>query len=262
MSIHQSIERQEREFKDLLQKVMQAPLSPITDSVMELKERMDLLEQHISEMREEELSALSLGAEDTRKQIRSLKTLTEETPREVHDVLMPLLERLEAQLEQEAQQHVRQLAMDLAGRLMHTEQEVTIHVAGLKDTIAASQGAIESFLKQGFKCLENSQQTALARLLTGYESLRGEVCSRLAEQSAAGHAGMSQLTQSIALLQALLSAQQQELERLEQQLTAYSERQGEQIQNALLPLRKWGIVSVCVAVASLVGIVVMAAGIF
>lgn len=293
MSIHHSIERQEREFKDLLQKVMQAPLSPLTDSVLGLKERMDQLEYQISEMREVELSALNLGAEDTRKQIRSLKSLTEETPREVFEVLQPLLEQLQVQLEQKAQQRIRQLAKDLADQLAHTEQQAGIHVADLKDAIAASQGTIESSQKQSFKYLENLQQTALARLHTECESLRGEVGSQLAAQSAEGqravahmqellslhgqelsqqsasgfrqigdeaHARMSQLTQSLAHLQTLLSAQQQELERLQQQQAAYSDRLGEQMQNALLSLRKWVAVSACMAAASFLGVATLAAG--
>lgn len=274
MSIHQSIERQEREFKELLQKVMQAPLSPLTDSVRELKERMGLLEQQVSEMHETELSALNLGAEDTRKQIRSLKGITEETPREVYDVLQPVLEQLQVQL-------------------THSEQQAAIQVADLKDAIAASQGAIESSQKQGFKNLENLQETALARLHSEYENLRGEVGSQLADQSAKGqravvrvqellslhsqelsqqsasgfrqlgdetHARMSQLIQSMAHLQTVLSAQQQELERQQQQQAAYSERLGEQIQSALLPLRKWIMASVCVAAASLAAVVAIAAG--
>ena len=293
MSIHQSIERQEREFKELLQKVMQAPLSPLTDSLLELKERMDLLEQEVSEMHEIELGVLNQGTVDTRKQIQSLKSITEETPREVYDVLQPLLEQLQVQLEQRAQQRILQLATDLAGQLTHTEQKAAIHVTDLKDVITASQGAIESSQNQGFKYLENLQQTALARLHTECESLRGEVGSQLAEQSAEGqravvrvqellslhgqelsqqsasgfrqlgneaHAHMSQLTQSMAHLQTLLSAQQLELESLKQQQAAYSERLGEQMQNALLPLRKWVIVSVCVAAASLVGVVALTAG--
>lgn len=283
MSVPQSIERQEREFKDLLQKVMQAPLSPLTDSVLELKERMDQLEQQVSEMREIELSALNLGAEDTRKQIRSLKSITEETPREVYDVLQPLLEQLQVQLEQRAQQRIRQLATDLAGQLTHTEQKAAIHVTNLKDAIAASQGTIESSQKQGFNYLENLHQTVLARLHMECESLRGEVGSQLAEQSAEGqravvrvqellslhsqqlgqqsasgfrqlseeaHARMSQLTQSMAHLQTLLSAQQQQLECLQQQQVSYSERLKEQMQQALLPLKKWVIASVCMAAAS------------
>jgi len=292
MSVHQSIERQEREFKDLLQKVMQAPLSPLTDSVLELKERMDQLEQQVSEMREIELSALNLGAEDTRKQIRSLKSITEETPREVYDVLQPLLEQLQVQQEQRAQQRIRQLATDLAGQLTHTEQKAAIHVTDLKDAIAASQGTIESSQKQGFNYLENLHQTVLDRLHMECESLRGEVGSQLAEQSAEGqravvrvqellslhsqelsrlsasgfrqhseeaHARMSQFTQSMAHLQTLLSAQQQQLECLQQQQVSYSERLKEQMQQALLPLKKWVIASVCIAAASFV--VALAAGI-
>ena len=293
MSIHQSIERQEREFKELLQKVMQAPLSPLTDSVLELKERMDLLEQEVSEMHEIELGVLNQGAGDTRKQIQSLKSITEETPREVCDVLQPLLEQMQMQLEQRSQQHIQQLATDLAGQLAHTEQQAAIHAANLKDAITASQGNIESSQNQGFKNLENLQQTALARLHTECENLCGEVSSQLADQSAEGqravvrvqeqlslhsqelsqqsasgfrqlgdesHARMSQLTQSMALLQNLLCEQQQELERLQKQQAAYSERLGEQMQSALLPLRKWIMASVCVAAASLAAVVAIAAG--
>lgn len=292
MNVNQSIERQEREFKDLLQKVMQAPLSPLTDSVLELKERMEQLEHQVSEMREIELSALNLGAEDTRKQIRSLKSITEETPREVYDVLQPLLEQLQVQLEQKAQQRIRQLATDMAGHLTHTEQQAAIHVADLKDAITASQGAIETSQKQGFKYLENFQQTALARLHSECESLRSEVGSQLAEQLADGqrtvvrvqellslhnqelsqqsasgfrqlgdeaHARMSQLAQAMTHLQTLLSAQQQQLECLQQQQVSYSERLKEQMQQALLPLKKWVIASVCMAAAS--SVVALAAGI-
>lgn len=292
MSVQQSIKRQEREFKDLLQKVMQAPLSPITDLVMELKERMDQLEQQVSEMREIELSALSLGAEDTRKQIRSLKTITEETPREVQDVLRQLLEQLQAQLEQGGQQRVRQLATDLAGQLMHREQQAAIHAAELKEAIAASQGAIELSQKQGIKYLEDIQKTNIPRLHAECESLRSEVGSQLAEHSAErqralmrvqellslhsqelsqqstsgfrqlgdeAHARMSQLAQSMAHLQALLSAQQHELERLQQQQTSSSECLEKHIQKMFLPLRNWAIASVCVATASLVGVVALAA---
>jgi hypothetical protein len=292
MSIHQSIERQEREFKELLQKVMQAPLSPLTDSLLELKERMDLLEQEVSEMHEIELGVLNQGAVDTRKQIQSLKSITEETPREVCDVLQPLLEQMQMQLEQRSQQHIHRLTMDLAGQLAHTEQQAAIHAANLKDAITASQGNIESSQNQGFKNLENLQQTVLIQLHTEYESLRGEFGSQLAEQSAEGQravarvqellslhsqelsqqsasgfrqlgndtgARMSQLTQSMDHLQTLLSAQQQELNRLQQQ-AAYSERLGEQMQKTLMPLRKWLIVSVCVAAPSLAGVVFLVVG--
>lgn len=293
MSVHQSIERQEREFKDLLQKVMQAPLSPLSKSMQELNERMDQLEQLVTEIREIELSVLSLGTEDTHKQIRSLKSISEETPREVHRELQPLFEQLQAQLEQGVQQGIRQLATDLAGQLTHTEQQAANHVARLKDAIATSQGAIESSQKQGFEFLENLQQTTRAQLHTECESLRGEVGSQFAEQSADGQravvrvqellslhsqelrqqsssglrqlgdeadARMSQLTQYMEQLQTVLSAQQQQLEHLQQEQAASSERLGEQLQYALLPLRKWVIVSVCVAATSLASVLALVAG--
>lgn len=288
MSEHQSIERQEREFKDLLQKVMQAPLSPLSDSVQELKERMDQMEQLVSEMREIELSALSLGAEDTRKLIRSLRSVTEETPQEVLGRLQPLLKQQQVQLEQ----GIRQLAMNLADQLTHTEQQAANHMAGLKDTIVESRGAIESSQKQGLKYLEDVQQTTLAHLHTECESLRGEVGNQLATQSADGQhavarvqellslhrqelkqqsatglrqlgdeadARMSQLSQSMAQLQTVLSAQQQQLACLQQQQVACSERLVEQMQGALQPLRKWIIASVCMAVASLAGLIALTA---
>lgn len=293
MSVHQSIERQEREFKDLLQKVMQAPLSPLADSVQELKEHMDQLEQLVSEMRDIELSAISLEAEDTRKQIRSLKNITEDTPREVHGVLQPLFEQLQEQLEQGAQQGIRQLATDLADQLKHSEQHAAKHVAGLKDAIAVSQGAVESSQKQSVEYLKNLQQATLAQLHTECESLRGEVGSQFAEQSADGQravarvqelmsqhshelrqqsssglrqlgdeadARMSQLTQYMEQLQIVLSAQQQQLERLQQEQAASSEHLGELLQHALLPLRKWVITSVCVAATSLASVLALVAG--
>lgn len=190
MSIHQSIERQEREFKELLQTVMQAPLSPLTDSVRELNERMGLLAQQVSEMREIELS-LNLGAEDTRKQIRSLTSLTKETSSQI-DVLQPVLTQLH-------ELHSQKLSQQLA---------------------------------------------------SGFRQLGDEA-----------HDRMSQLIQSMAHLQILLSAQQQELERLQKQQAAYSERLGEQIQSALQPLSRWIMVSVCVAAASLAAVVAITEGV-
>ena len=293
MSDHQSIERQEREFKDLLQKVMQAPLSPLADSVEELRKRMDQLELLVRGMREIELSGLSLGAEDTRKQIRSHKSVTEEIPREVHAVLQPLFAQLQAHLELGAQQRISQLAKDLAGQLTHTEQQTANHVAGLKDAIAASQGAIESSQKQDFENLGNLQQSTRAQLRTECESLRGDVGSQLAKQSAEGQraivrvqellsldskelrqqsssglrrlgdeadARMSQLTQYMEQLQTVLSAQQQQLEHLQQEQAASSERLGQQLQQALLPLRMWVIASVCVAATSLASVLALVAG--
>ena len=92
---------------------------------------------------------------------------------------------------------------------------------------------------------------------------------KLSQQLASGfrqlgdeaHDRMSQLIQSMAHLQILLSAQQQELERLQKQQAAYSERLGEQIQSALQPLSRWIMVSVCVAAASLAAVVAITEGV-
>ena len=53
----------------------------------------------------------------------------------------------------------------------------------------------------------------------------------------------------------------QELERLQKQQAAYSERLGEQIQSALQPLSRWIMVSVCVAAASLAAVVAITEGV-
>ena len=145
MNDQQSIERQEREFTELLEKVMQAPLLPITASVREVQERIEQLEEQISRIHDD-LSGLSIGARDTLAQIRSLKSITEEIPGQVCDVLQPPVEKLQGQLKQledEVQQHVHQLVSDFAGQLVLIERQVVKQVIRLTESIAASQGAME-----------------------------------------------------------------------------------------------------------------------
>lgn len=240
MTLHQSIERQERELQELLQKVMQAPLSPITDSVLELKERMDELEQQVREMRETELSALNLATVDTHKQIRSLKNITVEIPQEVRGTLQPLLEQFQAQLEQKAQQRIHQLATDL-----HADSESLLGVVGCHLAEHSAEGQRSVVRVKDLLSLhkqELSQQSA-----SGFRQLSDDA-----------HARMSQLTQSMAHLEAQLIVQQQQLGYLQQQQISYSKSLKKHMEPALLSLKKWAIASVCVAAASSVSVVALA----
>lgn len=178
------------------------------------------------------------------------------------------------QLEQRSQQHIHQLAMDLAGQLAHTEQQAAIHAANLKDAITASQGNIESSQNQGFKnwkisskwpqldCIR-SAKICVARSVVSWQTNRPRASALLC---ACGTAELTQPRTQSAVGKRLSATWRRvpckdvttytihgSLANLlcrsrnpgHKNSGQHTGRLGEQMQSALLPLRKWIMASVC-----------------
>lgn len=286
MNVQQNIERQEREFKELLQRVMREPLAPISDAVLELEQRLDQLEQLFREMREVDLSALSLDTEKANKQIRSLKSATEETPQAVRDAMQPLLEQLRVQLEQGTLHELGELVRQLAVQLEQASARGTREARELAEAVSASQGALQHGLAQ----LDDAGQSAWGGVRTGLGQLGADLSGQLAQQGQTGEqsllrlhdmlnqharelsahaaAGLGQLAQEHALqfgvlgtaltqLQSVQGEQQQQLALLQQQQDAWAERLGEQLQRSTAPIRGWLVAAVAAATGACAGVIAL-----
>lgn len=292
MNVQQNIDRQEREFKELLQRIMQAPLSPITESVKEMDKRLDQFEQMFQDMRDIELSALSMGAEEARKQIRSLKTITEETPHEVRNAIEPLLAQLQAQLEQGTLQGIQQLVKELADQVERTARHADTKTSAINSDILQSKTEIQSSQLKAIEQLEHSNQSRLEqaqievgqmlgllteklthqseneqKLFDGLQEMMTMHTKELKEQSASSLEQATKetttqivaLVQSMAQLQVALTKQKHQLDILQEQQTASSSQLVDKVVRFTQPIRKWLIASFLLAGAGLAGVITLVA---
>jgi len=183
MNTQQNIVRQEREFKELLQKIMREPLSPINDSVQGLTQRLDQLEQMFRDMREIDLGALSSDAEKVHKQIRSLKSATDEIPQAVRDVMQPLLEQLHTQLEEGKLHEIQELVKELAVQLESASQRTSTQITGLVDSASNSQDALQVMLQRNVAELEDASQSAFTQVQTEVGRMVVDLTGQLMQQS-------------------------------------------------------------------------------
>lgn len=214
------IDRQEQELKELLQRVMQSPLEPLSQSVAGLDERIEQVEELVQDLRDVELAALSLGADDSRKQMRALRSLAEETPREVHSTLRPLLEKCLVELEQQRQRTLTELQQDL--------QKVLLQ--GLTQQSGALANAVGALLQASSDAIVPKVQALSERV---NEVRTGQ---RVQQQSLEGlPAQLDQLpARWMPKLEQLAEQQEQQLQMLQQL------RQAESVLSTqLVELRRW-----------------------
>jgi len=295
MNIQQDIDQQEREFSELLQRVMQHPLSPIANSVKEVDKRLGQLEQNLQDMREIELNALTLSGEDSRKQIRSLKSITEDTPQEVHNAIQPLLVEVRTQLEQSTLQSIQEVLKKLGDHLEHAAQHTSTQIAAIATSASQSQAEMQLFQKQAMEQLEHSFQSTLKYLHTELketvknlglqlsqqsENNQNSLCllqkmmqrhaKELQEQSATAFEQVTQqaatqltmASQSMAQLQDVLTEQESQLKLLQEQQFEWPNRLSDQMVRFTQPIRRWLIVSVLLTGAGVAGVVALVAGKF
>lgn len=171
MNTQRTIEQQEAELKELLQRVMQAPLEPIANSVQRLDKHLEVLEdleKQIKELRDSDLAALMLEtSESYKKCTSSINSMVENIPEEVKNKLQPLLAQELGKL-----QKVHQSALE----------EVQVH---LKEHVDAAQHrSIENEIK--LQALIETQQEQILRLLRQNEKMTIQFHSELAQV----HAGI------------------------------------------------------------------------
>lgn len=288
MTVKQEIERQEREFKELLERVMRDPMAPILDSVSALDGRIEQLETMLQDMRDVELSTLSLNADEVNKHVRSLKSLANDTPHEVGRALRPLLDQLRVQVEQgktevrdcvqQGNERVEQAAQHLSGQLSTMEKAVSEDAMVLRSTLQAGvhqvAGTVQSTSTEVQTHLQRlatelggrveqqmaSSKQAFARM----QDAIGQHVARLQENAAVERKQLEQhiaiLTTSLTDMRTMVSQQSQQIDSLRQQHDALSERMAEQVQRTTKRLGVWLLASLGVVCAGCLGAVVFLAG--
>lgn len=164
MNNQHDIEHQEREFQDLLQRVMREPMAPLANAIRELDQRLDQFE--------DKLEAMQLGIDtadgtvhDALKQIRSLKSLTEEMPRDMRQTLQPMVAQLQTTLEQGAfnahRDTVEQLSGQLAQQSESGKQSALALLDATRDGTAQLNPLIQSVATLQTTAAEQQQQLNL-----------------------------------------------------------------------------------------------------
>ena len=201
MESKQQIEQIETELQELLNRVMEAPLSSITEKLQNFQNHLRDVEKLIEEVRDVDLDGLQ-SAEAAEEQIKSLKKSIEKTPQAVH----PLLRQEIMQLEHTQHANIEQLQTQLKTNAEEKERH-------LLETLSAK-------MKQQS---EQSQQ-ALARLLAQTELVEQQSAAALEKTSQDLTAKIAAISTSVTKLQEALAAQARQsssaLEQATQDLTA------------------------------------------
>lgn len=179
MNTQRTIEQQETELKELLQRVMQAPLEPISNSVQKLDKHLGVLkdlEEQIKDLRDVDLAALTLTTNESYKCTRSIKSLAEEIPTHVENnikilltqelgelqkVQLSTLERVKIHLEEQTEV-LRNI--DLAALKQTTDEsyKCTRSINSIVENIPAEvMNKLQSFLAQELGGLQKVHQSAL-----------------------------------------------------------------------------------------------------
>lgn len=210
MKSEQQIKQLETELQELLQRVMQAPLGPITQKMQSFQGQLEEVEDLVKEIRDVDLG-LSLSAQDTEKQIKALKFSVENAPRDVQKTVHPLLQQEIKQLEHAQHANIEQLQTELKTNA----EEKARH---LRETLSAQ-------MKQQSEQNEHS----LAQLLTHTKRTEQQSIAALEQTSQDLTAKIAAVSTSVAELQGALSAQARKsssaLEQTAQALTAQASAQ-------------------------------------
>lgn len=267
MTVKQEIECQEQEFRELLGRVMRGPLAPVHESVTKLDARLEELDAMLREIRDVELSALGLHAEEISKQVRLMRSKTAETPQEVRLAVEPLLQRLQAHVEQ-AQLATHDLLEKEGKRVDGAAYRLGAQLAGVADTISEGQKTIQSTLHGNVEQVEGTLKAAsvqaeaqmqhLARNLGErvsqqvesneqafgrLQDLLNQALVRLHESSADERKEVGEcfaaLTTSLSEVQTVFAQQNHQLSKLTQQQDAISARMAEQLRHSTRRMGMW-----------------------
>ncbi|MFA6071467.1 MAG: hypothetical protein WC810_23060 [Janthinobacterium sp.] len=230
MNNQHDIARQEHEFQELLQKVMQEPLAPVTKSVRELDKRLNQFESMLEDL-QAIIQGTNMSADDALTQIRSLKSLAEETPREIRLSLQPMLHQVQNTLEQGTVTAHRDSVDKLSGQLVqHGESG-----------------------KQSF--IQLHEMMAQQR-----HELGTQVAASLMEVARLNEAEVAPLVQSVAQMQLAFAEQQMQLTALAMQQEAWARKWTEQLASSTQSVRRWLIATLVVASAGCAAGIAMFAG--
>ena len=230
MNNQHDIARQEHEFQELLQKVMQEPLAPVTKSVRELDKRLNQFESMLEDL-QAIIQGTNMSADDALTQIRSLKSLAEETPREIRLSLQPMLHQVQNTLEQGTVTAHRDSVEKLSGQLVE-------------------QGESD---KQSF--IQLHEMMAQQR-----HELGTQVAASLMEVARLNEAEVAPLVQSVAQMQLAFAEQQMQLTALAMQQEAWARKWTEQLASSTQSVRRWLIATLVVASAGCAAGIAMFAG--
>ncbi len=230
MNNQHDIARQEHEFQELLQKVMQEPLAPVTKSVRELDKRLNQFESMLEDL-QAIIQGTNMSADDALTQIRSLKSLAEETPREIRLSLQPMLHQVQNTLEQGTVTAHRDSVEKLSGQLVE-------------------QGESD---KQSFIQLQEMMAQQRHELGT-------QVAASLMEVARRNEAEVAPLVQSVAQMQLAFAEQQMQLTALAMQQDAWARKWTEQLASSTQSVRRWLIATLVVASAGCAAGIAMFAG--
>lgn len=227
MNNQHDIERQEREFQELLQKVMKEPLAPVTNSVLLLDKRLNEFEGMLQDLQATTQGA-NMTADDALLQLRLLKSLTEEAPREFRQSLQPMMREVQSTLEQ--------------------------------STLVAHRDSVEQLSGQLAQQSESGQQSfgRLQALMVNHkEELGTQAVTTMAESARLVAAQMESLSDILAQLQMESVAQRTQLNSISQQQQVWAAGMSEQLIRSTQSLRNWMIV--CVVLAASGGAATIAA---
>jgi hypothetical protein len=230
MNNQHDIARQEHEFQELLQKVMQEPLAPVTKSVRELDKRLNQFESMLEDL-QAIIQGTNMSADDALTQIRSLKSLAEETPREIRLSLQPMLHQVQNTLEQGTVTAHRDSVDKLSGQLVQQGESG----------------------KQSF--IQLHEMMAQQR-----HELGTQVAASLMEVARLNEAEVAPLVQSVAQMQLAFAEQQMQLTALAMQQEAWARKWTEQLASSTQSVRRWLIATLVVASAGCAAGIAMFAG--
>lgn len=151
MNTQRTIEQQEAELKELLQRVMQAPLEPITNSVQKLDKHLGVLEdleEQIKDVRDIDLAALRQTADESYKCTRSINSLIENIPAEVTNKIQPLLGQELGKLHKVHQSSLEDVQVHLKEHLDAAQHRVFENEIKLQKLLEAQQEQILWLLRQ------------------------------------------------------------------------------------------------------------------
>lgn len=267
MTVKQEIELQEQEFRELLERVMRSPLAPVHDSVKNLDCRLEELEAMLQEMRDVELSALGLHVEEMGTQVRQMKSKTGETPREVRMAVEPILQRLQAQVEQ-AQHATHDRIEEEGKRVDEAAHRLGAQLAGVADTVLESQKTLRSTLQGNVEQIEESVKAASVQTKAQMHHLSSDLGGRVSQQVESNEQAFGRLqellgqalvrlrenstderrqveeriaalTVSLSEVRPMFAEQNHHLDTLKQQQDAISARMAEQLSHVTRRMGRW-----------------------
>lgn len=291
MSIQQDIERQERDFQDLLDKVMRAPLDPISQSIKALEERLEQVETMLQDVRDVDLTGLSLSLEDTVKKVDTVRSISRDAPRELGSKVQSLLEQLRVELEQGVLHKTHALIQQHSVQFEGVADQVVNRLTAVTDAVSDSRAALDLTLQQNVAYLEGAIQSRseeiatrvqhatehLSGIAVQHEASHLQLFERLHEsikhdaaafqqEVTAKHERVDQqilaLGESITATQDMLARQANQLDTFREQHNTLAEQLREQVTQTTERLRTWLIVVACLGGVSAVSAATVIAGKF